>query len=115
MSTEIATITFSEAETWVINATFHNADDSPLDLTGVTDIEWGVALDYIEPRLLTALIGSGITVLSPANGTAIISLSPSAHAAIPAGEYVHECLVTLPSGIVTRQFFGKLTITSSMF
>lgn len=108
-------LTRSEAETWVIDCTFTDGDGDPLVLTGAT-IAWTVARRPGAAAVVTATTANGmITVVSATGGTAQISVPYNSHSSVTPGNWQHECRVTLSSGEITVQFYGRLTVRDSLF
>jgi hypothetical protein len=107
---------FSEGETWVIDATFLDADGEALDLTGAT-VEWVVALRPGQAAIVTATTGNGLISVDadPTTGLATITVPYASHSAATPKGYQHEARVTLASGEVTVQFRGMLTVDDSLY
>lgn len=121
MSTVLTRTTWSEAETWLIEATARNADLTAMDITGAT-IEWKLGrriADGTDSVVHTASVGSGITIVGASTGRFDIRIHPtgvSGHSAVsPRRDYYQECRVTLTTGDVSLQFEGPVTIADSIF
>lgn len=109
-------ISFSEGETWIIDATFTDSDGEALDLTGAS-IAWSVATRPGQAAIVSATTGNGLIVVDddPTTGLATITVPYASHSAATPKIYIHECRVTLATGEVTVQFDGRLTVRDSIF
>ena len=97
-------------DTWKLEASLHDDTGAPLDLTGA-QITWTVREAFSGDLVLTLTIGDGITISGdPAEGKAVIIVSPESSVAIAPGNYVDMVRVTLASGIVTTQATGAITV-----
>ena len=98
------------ADTWKFEASLHADDGGPLDLTGA-EIEWTVREALSGALVLTLTLGDGITIAGdPAEGEAIILVSPERTAALAAGDYIDTIRVTFASGLVTTQATGAIAV-----
>jgi len=85
-----------------------------LDITGCT-ATWILYDPYNSDEILiTKILGSGITIPTPSNGTIIVSLLPEDTISIePANWYVHETEIVDAFGNVTTTTIGFLRIKKS--
>jgi hypothetical protein len=96
----------------IVNASFFDPDDQPLDITGAA-IEWAMGVLGQTP-LLTASIGTNITVTgNPVDGKALIQINPPY--AVGVGTYTQQARVVLPDGTSSVQFEGPIQINASFF
>lgn len=110
---------FSEGETFAIDATLVDRGGLPLNLTVDVEVEWGVAplLQSPAPPVLLVNRASGHVIVDgvPADGKIKIRVNPDDHAMISAGDWVHQCRAILADGDTIEQFSGPLDITQSIF
>lgn len=96
-------------DTWQLDAALHDEQNAPLNLAGVTAIDW--RLRNAGNRLLAALsLGAGVTVLDAAKGTCRIVYPAASSVEIAAGIYYDEIRVILASGFVTTQAVGQIAV-----
>lgn len=121
MSTVLSRTTWSEAETWLIEATARNADLTAMDITGAT-IEWKLGRRVAggtDTVVHSAAVGSGVTIVSAATGRFDIRVHPTGvggHSTVaPRRDYYQECRVTLTTGDASLQFEGPVTVSDSIF
>ena len=65
-------------------------------------------------NLIAALrVGAGIEVTNAAGGLCTITVPPTLTAALPAGNYSDEIVVTTAEGLVTTQAVGAITVSQA--
>ncbi len=116
MATVVPPLTFSRGETWTLSVALLEADSvTPVDLTGAA-MDWVIAKDLISDPLLTASLGSGITLIgSPTLGTVLIQVNPTGNSMIMAGDYIHQARVVKADSTTIIPFGGSLTVINSPF
>lgn len=110
-------LAFDLGEDWQIALTCHDdpAGLVPMDLTGAT-----VAFMMTRPGLtpIEADNGAlgGVTLGDPpANGLAVIVISPGKQAGVAAGFYTYTVRVTKADGTISDQAYGEITVRGTDF
>ena len=80
-----------------------------VDLTGST-IELQIRRQTDNVAIVTAAIGSGITVSSPTSGVATVRITAAQTLAIPVGVYNHGVVITTSGGQKVPWVSGTLTV-----
>lgn len=109
-----ANIRRTDAEWWLFECTLYDNNGTPLDLSSIEALDWLVSKERDGAALLTASLGSGVTVVDAPAGRADILVTRDDHAILDPGRYFHECNVTLAGGEVQSQFSGALNIEPSI-
>jgi len=87
---------------------------TPIDLTSCTaDMMLRATLSGADVLEFSTANGK-ITIPTPTNGTLNLVLTASQTAAITAGTYLYDLLVTFPSGVVTRFIQGTVTVVDGV-
>lgn len=106
MSTR-ANIFIDQGTTFETQINLVNADGNPVDLSAYTILS--------QMRKTHASINAySFSATSNTAGVIVMSLSSNASAAIPAGRYVYDLLVTDTLGNATRIMEGQVTISPSV-
>lgn len=80
---------FKRGSSWGISLTRKNADDTPVDLTGLTTRSM-FRLNSVNGTVAFTLVdGAGITIADPTTGLIELSITRSQSAEIPAGSKVY--------------------------
>jgi hypothetical protein len=104
---KVKNLSFTEAESWIVQLAARDAQGRPYDLTGGS-AAWAFGVE----NGATLLTAAGVLVEAD-QGLVEFNIAPASHAAVPAGEYVHEMRVTLADTTVSTQVRGRLTVTAS--
>ena len=88
------TFEFYVGDTWTMNASLHDRDGNPLDLTDAVVI-WRLRDDISNAIVATATIDEGIALVDAVNGAIVITLAASATALLPAGNYLDEIRIII--------------------
>lgn len=106
MSTR-ANIYIDQGTNFQTQINLNNSDGNPVDLSDYTILS--------QMRKTHASVNAySFTATSNAAGVIVMSLSSNASAAIPAGRYVYDLLVTDHLGNATRLMEGQVTINPSV-
>lgn len=121
MTNVIPKISFSEGETFRVDAMLVDEDGFPLDLSDLSGltIEWGISVTSAAsppPALLVSNTTGHITVDGdPIGGRVNVRVNPADHTAIIAGDWFHQCRTVRTDGTTIEQFEGPFLATQSIF
>jgi len=100
------TFEFFVGDTWTMNASLHDRDGKPLDLTDATVI-WRLRDDIANAVVATATIDDGIGIVDAVNGAIVITLASSATSLLPPGNYLDEIRVII-GDVTDTQAIGPI-------
>jgi len=105
---------FQQGDTWQLQGNLHYADGTPFNLGVGCSIEWGLQ-NSAGQVIFTLALNAGITVLDPVNGICLITVTPAQSDGIIAGAYVDQLQATDPSGLVSTQWTGPISVAAAFF
>jgi len=105
---------FHLGEHWNISYEVNDGSNDDIDISGAT-LEWKLST-LAGVAVLTAGVGTGITIVDGATGSCLVSITPTAqtNASVAAGRYKYQFKVTTGGGTVTIQARGHLNVVPSL-
>lgn len=107
-------LTFYPGADWEIQGNLTYADGTPFNLSIGCQIMWAMA-DSTGSKVLFLTLGNGITVLNAAQGTCLLLIPRSISLTVPLGTYTDQLRAIDPTGYVSDQWSGTITVAESFF
>lgn len=109
-----APLGFYAGDNWEIAGPLHYADGSAFNLGAGAVLEW-VMEDDAGNVILSASLGSGISVTDLTDAEILIALTPAQTAVVTPGTYRDQLRATDPAGFVSTQWAGSILVRGSLF
>lgn len=106
-------IVCEQGATLSLTLTYRDSSDALVNLTGYSARMQVRESVRAADTLLSLTSGSGIT-LGGAAGTIVLTVSATATAALPRGEFVYDLELVSGSGVVTRLIEGSFTVRAEV-
>jgi len=102
--------TVYRGETKTLQVTVKDAAGAAFDLTGAPAVTWRLGPLAGGAATLTKSLGSGVTIVGATSGRFDVAVSAADSAAIAAGHYLHQAVVTDAAGDVETVTVGTVTV-----
>lgn len=84
-----------------------------MNLTGSTDIRWGLSKSAAKPPLFEYDLEDGITIADAANGAIEVAIDREDTEPLKAGIYYHEMALYTSAGKKVPLMYGEVTVTDN--